>query len=95
MINTASYLQEKLRASEPLSKLIVRPKYRRDVFQTAGARISRAYSVENQEGQAQDELIGKFLDFLWEDCLRNPSHLVPFTAEMAQAPSVSKDVACF
>jgi hypothetical protein len=85
MMNTACYLREKLRASEPLSKLIVRPKYRRYVFQTAGVRISRAYSVESQEGQAQDELVGKFLDLLWEDCLQNPSHLVPFTAEMAQA----------
>jgi hypothetical protein len=88
MMNTASYLQEKLRASEPLSNLVVRPKYRRDVFQTAGVRISRVLSVENQEGQAQDELLEKFLDLLWEDCLQNPSHLVPFTAEMAQAADI-------
>jgi hypothetical protein len=85
MMNTASYLREKLRASEPLSKLITRPKYRRDVFQAVSFRISRVASVKNQEGQAQDELVGKFLDLLWEDYLQNPSHLVPFTAEMAQA----------
>jgi hypothetical protein len=85
MMNTANYLQEKLRASEPLSKLIVRPRYRRYMFQAVSVRISRVSSVESQEGQAQDELVGKFLDLLWEDCLQNPSHLVPFTAEMAQA----------
>jgi head-tail adaptor len=66
-------------------EMIIRPRYRRDMFQAVRVRISRVASVENQESQAQDELVGKFLDLLWEDCLQNPSHLVPFTAEMAQA----------